>query len=372
MNVYAIGSDRSAAASPKAEEPRPIRAAKLILNLPGRMRDAVTRPLASRAVAYWCSGEHYEMACLAEAHRETDKAIRKAATLVKKGNQDGISPEEWHALEELAALLGEVKDGIDVVGCTTGIIGRGLKWAGRKISQTSHGMFERGQSLSQSNSKTSRAAGKALAAASYIPWVFSCAPTAMGHVLEIGAYRAPGSPEAIRARKQIAEEVFLPLILQSNAVVKRNWAQGCLNGCANTAYLYAVGAFNPQSWTSLSSSAVSLGTRGLFAAQAALGGWIWAPAAKTGIDVLSAPCRKKDVAGLLKQEWIRENTSFAVKWRNVPGGIDFLLRIFLDSRPLIGAFCENSPETFMREFCDAGEAIQSALVIPIRHAGERN
>ncbi len=121
MSVYAIGSDRSAAASPKAEEPRPIRAAKLILNLPGRMRDAVTRPLASRAVAYWCSGEHYEMACLAEAHRETDKAIRKAATLVKKGNQDGISPEEWHALEELAALLSEVKDGIDVVGCTTGI-----------------------------------------------------------------------------------------------------------------------------------------------------------------------------------------------------------------------------------------------------------
>lgn len=372
MSIYATGSDRSAAPSPKAEEPRPIQAAKTILSLPIRARDAVTRPLASRAVAYWCSGEHYEMACLAEAYRETDRAIRKAASLVKKGNQEGISQQEWQALEELAALLGEVKDGIDVVGCTTGIVGWGFKWAGQKISETSHGMFERGQSLSQSNSRGARAAGKALAAASYIPWAFSCAPTAMGHVLEIGAYRAPGSPESIRARKRIAEEVFLPLILQGNAVVTKTWAQGCLNGLANTAYLYAVGALNPQSWASLGSSAVSLGTKSLFAAQAALGGWIWAPSVKTGIDVMRAPCRKKDFAESLKEEWIRANPTFGAKWRNVPGGIRFLIGFFFDSRTMARGFRDSSPENFIREFCKADDSIEKANLIPLKHAGERN
>jgi len=343
---------------------KPINGVKYLLDIPKRSRDSITRPVAERMVAYWCSGARYEKRCLDQAYSLTDQAIHQAVgSMQKTVHLSGmVMSEDFRAIDELTQSMEKTRK-IGVIDSLFRGVGSGFKWAGDWMGSSSSSMDRYGKSMGESPSRMSRWTGKALSLGSYLPWGASYAPAAIGHVL--GKTRK--APEQSRAvldfRKRIAENVFLPLILKGNEIGKTYAAQGCLNFGVNAGYLYASGLLNANSWAEMASDTISTSRKCVFALQALVGGWIWAPPAKSTLDVANACYTRKHQTQKLKTELLKANPNLETTCSAIPGGIDFLLGYFLKSHSFLLSHLTHSPEKEIQAFCDWSEVLGMAARI---------
>jgi len=376
MSVFGAGRSffSSAASAPQRTESvsvvsRPLKAAKYVLGIPGRVRDSVTDPIAKRAVSLWhsCRGEGYENACLEQAYRYADQAIQCAGTIARKGNRLSglVSNGDEAAIGEIASAAGELREGVHFLGEVAETSGWGLRWVGNKIGALSESMHRGGRSLGESNWKILQLAGAATRAASYIPWGVSYAPAGVGHALEGTGKGTQRAMNAVNVRKRLAEELFLPLILKANSMVKTKMVQGALNFGANGAFLYYAGMLSPQTWINGVRQATSTAGKCILGAQAAVGAWIVGPTVKSAVDVARACCVRKDQIAQLKRQLPPE---ILAKFNLIPGSTDFLLGFFLESNSLLLGQFLNNPEEFLQTFCDWSGVLSTAGQIAMRFA----